>query len=63
MSQLNKVCFTICMVTIILGMLLGLGIIWGGVDSEVAWKAANTLAMFFLGAAAASGVNTFFNKK
>jgi hypothetical protein len=63
MSQLNKVCFTICAVTIVLGVALGLAMIWGNVDSEIAWKTIATLVLLFVSGAAAGGVNTFFQRK
>jgi hypothetical protein len=45
---LNRVCFTICIVCIILGTILSLAMIWGEVrDSSVVWKSWLTIGVFF----------------
>jgi hypothetical protein len=62
MDLINKICFTTCIVTIVLGVALGLVMIWGDVSSETAWKAVTTLILFFCSGAAVGGVNTFFRK-
>jgi DMSO reductase anchor subunit len=63
MSLVNKICFTICIVTIALGVVLGLSMIWCDVDSEYAWKTGITLVLFFISGASVGAVNTFFKPK
>jgi hypothetical protein len=49
LQLLNRACFTICIVCIILGTILSLAIIWGEVrDSSVVWKSWLTIGVFFL---------------
>lgn len=46
---LNKVCFTICIMCIVLGTVLGLAMIWLNLhDSEFVWKSWLTILLFFL---------------
>jgi hypothetical protein len=48
-KALNKICFTICIVCIVIGILLGIIIIWDSQDSEVIWKGFGTVAVLFAG--------------
>ena len=49
---LNKICFTVCIVCIVLGTVLGLAMIWGDLRSqEFVWKAWLTIGIFFLASA------------
>ena len=60
MSPLNKVCFAICIATIVISALRGLAMIWTNIDPEITSKTFLTLLIFFISAAAVSGVNAFF---
>ena len=60
MSPLNKVCFAVCIVTIVISALLGLAMIWTNIDPEITSKTFLTLLIFFVSSAAVSGVNAFF---
>lgn len=52
LQVLNRICFTICIVCIILGTALGLAMIWGNFHgNEFVWKSWLTLAVLFLAAA------------
>ncbi len=52
LQHLNKVCFTICIVCIVLGTVLSLAMIWGDIrDSEFVWKSWLTIGVFFLSSA------------
>lgn len=49
---LNKVCFTICIVCIVLGTVLSLGMIWGDLaDSDFVWRSWLTIGVLFLASA------------
>jgi hypothetical protein len=49
---LNRVCFTICIVCIVLGTVLSIAMIWGEIrDSSVVWKSWLTIGVFFLASA------------
>lgn len=50
--SLNKVCFTVCIVCIIVGVLLGLIMVWTPGVSEVLWRLMATVGIVFLGASA-----------
>jgi len=60
MSQLNKVCFAVCIVSIVVSAVLGLAMIWTNIDPEITSKTFLTLLIFFISSAAVSGVNAFF---
>jgi hypothetical protein len=48
LQLLNRVCFTICIVCIVLGTVLSLAMIWGEIrDSSVVWKSWLTIGVFF----------------
>jgi heme A synthase len=65
LSTLNKICFVVCIVTIILSALLGMAMIWTNIDPAIASKTFLTFGIFFISAIAISGVNAYFkaNKK
>ncbi len=49
LQKLNRICFTICLVCIVLGMVLSLAMIWGEVkDNAMVWKSWLTIGVFFL---------------
>jgi len=51
-QHLNTICFTTCIVCIVLGTVLGLAMIWGEIrDREFVWKSWLTIAIFFLASA------------
>lgn len=58
MQKLNKACFTICIVCIVLGIVLSLAMIWGEMkDNEFMWKSWLTIGVFFLASALTLSVN------
>ena len=58
---LNKICFTICIVCIVLGTVLGLAMIWSNIkDSEFVWKSWLTIGLFFLAASLTLSVSRTF---
>lgn len=50
--NLNKICFTICIVCIVVGVVLGLVMVWTPGVSEVLWRLMATVGIVFLGASA-----------
>jgi len=52
LQNLNKVCFTICIVCIVFGTVLSLAMIWGNIrDNEFVWKSWLTIGVLFLASA------------
>jgi hypothetical protein len=52
LQYLNKICFTICIVCIVMGTVLSLAMIWGEIRSnEFAWKSWLTIGVLFLASA------------
>jgi hypothetical protein len=52
LQHLNKVCFTICIVCIVLGTVLSLAMIWGEIkDNTFVWKSWLTIGVLFLASA------------
>ena len=50
-QKLNKICFTICIVTVVLATLLAFALIWGSGDKEFLWKAELSVGVLFLASA------------
>ncbi len=51
-QKLNRICFTICIVCIVLGTVLALAMIWTDIkDNEFVWKSWVTVGVFFLASA------------
>ena len=49
LEHLNKICFTTCIICIVLGTILSLALIWGDItDRQFVWKSWLTIATFFL---------------
>jgi hypothetical protein len=64
LNSIRSVCFTICVVSIIVGLLLGLAMIWGIVkDSEFAWKVFMTLGLFFVSASLTVSVARYLGSR
>ena len=62
LRRLNKICFTVCIVCIVLGAVLLLTVIWGGIeDNEFAWKSGLSLAVLFLAAILTLSVSNAFS--
>ena len=57
MKLLNTVCYTICIVCIIAGVLLSLVLIWGDIENKIAWKGFMTIGVFFLASTLTLSVN------
>jgi hypothetical protein len=63
LKALNKICFTICIVCIVVGVVLGLALIWATQDSEIMWKGLGTVAVLFFGSALTLAVSNTFTRK
>ncbi len=58
LQYLNRICFTICIVCIVLGAVLSLVMIWGEIhDNSFVWKSWLTIGVFFLASALTLSVN------
>jgi len=59
---LNKICFTVCVVCIVVGIVLGLSLIWGSHDSAVMWKGLGTVGVLFMGSSLTLAVSNTFGR-
>lgn len=58
LEDVNKICFTICIVCIVLGTVLSLVMIWGEIrENAFVWKSWLTILVFFLASALTLSVN------
>ena len=58
LQHLNKICFTICIVCIVLGTVLSSAMIWSEIrDNEFVWKSWLTIGVLFLASALTLGVS------
>lgn len=60
MISLSKVCYTICIVCIVLGTLVSIVLIWEGLNNVVAWKGLGTLAVLFCASLITLAVHSAF---
>ncbi len=63
LQRLNKVCFTICIVGIVLGVVLSLALIWGDFRDEFVWKSWLTTGVLFLASALTLSVNKMIGNR
>ena len=52
LSVLNKICWTICIVCIIVGTVLSFTMIWATLESEFLWKAWTSMGVLFFASSA-----------
>lgn len=63
LEVLNRVCFTICIVCIVLGAALSLSMIWGTYENEYVWKSWLSLGVLFLASALTLSVSKTFGSR
>lgn len=56
MQKLNKICFTICITSIVLATLFAFALIWGDGDKEFLWKGELSVGVLFFASAATLSV-------
>jgi hypothetical protein len=56
-QKLNKICFTLCIVTVVLATLLAFALIWGSGDKEFLWKGELSVGVLFLASAVTLSVS------
>ena len=61
-QQLNTICFAICIVCIVAGVVLSTSLIWSNLDDVLLWKALMTVGVFFFAAALTMSVNRMLDK-
>ena len=57
LKQLDTICYAICIICIVAGLILFLVIIWGEWDSELLGKAFKTIGAVFLASALTLATN------
>ena len=55
--RLDRICFTICIVTVVLATLLALALIWGSGDKEFLWKGELSVSVLFFASAVTLSVS------
>lgn len=64
LRKLNTVCFTICIICIVIGVVLALAIIWGDLENnDLVIKAWLTTGVFFLGGATTLSVSKTLGRR
>ena len=63
LRKLNIICYTVCIVCIIVGVVLTLLIIWIDVEREIAWKSFVTILVFFLASTLTLSVNKVIERR
>lgn len=62
MSVVSKICFSICLVSIVVAIGLALSMIWMSHSSEFMWKSLATCGVVFLGSSFLAAVGKMFDK-
>ena len=57
LRTLDVICYAVCVVCIVCGVVLGLLLIWGGVGGETAWRGLGTAGVLLAGASLMLAVN------
>lgn len=57
LQKINNICFTICIVCIVTGMITALRMIWTPGISESLWRTLATIGVVFFGAASTLSVS------
>ena len=52
LAMLNKICWAICIVCIVVGTVLSFTMIWATLESDFLWKAWTSMAVLFFGSSA-----------
>ncbi|MGA2255403.1 MAG: hypothetical protein ABSG53_12125 [Thermoguttaceae bacterium] len=52
LSVLNKLCWTICIICIVVGTVLSFTMIWATIESEFLWKAWTSMGVLFFASSA-----------
>jgi ABC-type transport system involved in multi-copper enzyme maturation permease subunit len=63
LQALNKICFTICIVCIVLSTLLTFYLIWGSANNETIWRLLLSLFIVFLAAVLTLSVSRAFGDR
>jgi hypothetical protein len=62
LKVVNRICYTICIICIISGVVLGLLIIWGDRQDRDHWKYLATIFVLFLASSLTLSVNRLLDK-
>ena len=62
-TLLNRVCFAVCLVSIVAGVVSALGLIWTDIDPEIWSKSLLTALVFFLAGGATISVNRALGRR
>ena len=62
LKQLNLICYTICIVCVVAGIVFALTLIWGDLENKLAWKGFLTIGVFFLASALTLSVNKMIER-
>lgn len=58
LQVLNRICFAICMISIVAGSVLALSMIWNEYSSEFLWKSWLSVGVLFLASALTLAVSS-----
>ena len=62
MQKLNKICFTICIVSIVMATVLAFALIWGAFEKEFLWKSELSVGVLFFASAVTLSVSKTLGK-
>lgn len=62
MSFLNKLCFSICLICVVVAIGLALAMIWLSQSSEFMWKSLATCGVVFLGSSFLAAIGKMFDR-
>ena len=62
LKPLNTICYTICIICIVAGVLFSLILIWGDIENKIAWKGFMTIGVIFLASTLTLSVNRMMTR-
>jgi hypothetical protein len=62
LKQVNSICYAVCIVCIIVGVVLALALIWGDFNDKIAWKGFMTIGVLFLASTLTLSVNRMIDR-
>ena len=60
--MIRIICFSVCLVSVVLAVLFGLVVIWSNITPDTAWRGFLSLILFFGGSLAIETVNEVFTR-
>ena len=62
-KSLNAICYAVCLICIIAGVVFAMLLIWGEIGEAIAWKGFSTIGVLLLAAALTMAINKMMDDR